>query len=93
MKNIRSFQEHKPEIGDAAFVDETALVIGDVVLGAEDYDNEVRFSGQTAVFMGIWPLPNANSVDVIRLMNLAHNQGKGAAVKKVGEDHKIKKCA
>jgi multidrug efflux pump len=40
--------------------------IADVVLGAEDYDAEVRFSGQTAVFMGIWPLPNANSVDVIK---------------------------
>ena len=40
--------------------------IGDIVLGAEDYDAEVRFSGQTAVFMGIWPLPNANSLDVIR---------------------------
>ncbi len=40
--------------------------IADVVLGAEDYDAEVHFSGQTAVFMGIWPLPNANSVDVIR---------------------------
>jgi multidrug efflux pump len=40
--------------------------IADVVLGAEDYDSEVRFSGQTAVFMGIWPLPNANSIDVIR---------------------------
>ena len=39
--------------------------IADVVLGAEDYNAEVRFSGQTAVFMGIWPLPNANSVDVI----------------------------
>ncbi|MGB7972036.1 MAG: efflux RND transporter permease subunit [Candidatus Deferrimicrobiaceae bacterium] len=39
--------------------------IADVVLGAEDYDAEVRFSGQTAVFMGIWPLPNANSLDVI----------------------------
>jgi multidrug efflux pump len=26
----------------------------------------VHFSGQTAVFMGIWPLPNANSVDVIK---------------------------
>jgi multidrug efflux pump len=39
--------------------------IADVVLGAEDYDVEVRFSGQTAVFMGIWPLPNANSLDVI----------------------------
>ncbi|HUJ17710.1 MAG TPA: efflux RND transporter permease subunit [Nitrospirota bacterium] len=40
--------------------------IADVVLGAEDYDSEVHFSGQTAVFMGIWPLPNANSIDVIR---------------------------
>ena len=40
--------------------------IGDVVLGAEDYDAEVRFSGQTAVFMGIWVLPNANSLEVIR---------------------------
>jgi len=39
--------------------------IGDVQLGAEDYDSEVHFSGQTAVFMGIWPLPNANSLDVI----------------------------
>jgi multidrug efflux pump len=40
--------------------------IADVVLGAEDYDAEVRFSGQAAVFMGIWPLPNANSLDVIK---------------------------
>jgi multidrug efflux pump len=40
--------------------------VASVVLGAEDYDAEVRFSGQTAVFMGIWPLPNANSIDVIR---------------------------
>ena len=40
--------------------------IGEVVLGAESYDTEVRFSGQTAVFMGIWPLPNANSLDVIK---------------------------
>ena len=40
--------------------------IADVVLGAEDYDSEVRFSGQRAVFMGVWPLPNANSLDVIK---------------------------
>lgn len=40
--------------------------IADIVLGAEDYNSEVRFSGQTAVFMGIWPLPNANSLDVIK---------------------------
>src|SRR6187399_918339 len=40
--------------------------IADVVLGAEDYNTEVRFSGQRAVFMGIRVLPNANSVDVIK---------------------------
>lgn len=40
--------------------------VADVVLGAEDYDSEVRFSGQKAVFMGVWVLPNANSLDVIK---------------------------
>jgi len=40
--------------------------IADVVLGAEDYNTEVRFSGQKAVFMGIYVLPNANSIDVIK---------------------------
>src|SRR6201997_3298741 len=40
--------------------------IADVVLGAEDYNAEVRFSGQKAVFMGIYVLPNGNSVDVIK---------------------------
>jgi multidrug efflux pump len=40
--------------------------VAEIVLGAEDYDTEVHFSGQTAVFMGIWPLPNANSLDVIK---------------------------
>jgi multidrug efflux pump len=40
--------------------------IADVVLGAESYEEDVRFSGQTATFMGIWALPNANSLDVIK---------------------------
>src|SRR3712207_5081421 len=40
--------------------------IADVVLGAEDYDAEVRFSGQRAVFMGIFVLPNANSIEIGR---------------------------
>ncbi|MFO1420963.1 MAG: efflux RND transporter permease subunit [Candidatus Competibacteraceae bacterium] len=40
--------------------------IADIALGAEDYSAEVRFSGQTAVFMGIFPLPNANAIDVIQ---------------------------
>ncbi len=42
--------------------------IADVVLGAEDYGAEVRFTGQTAVFIGVWPLPNANSIDVLKLV-------------------------
>ena len=48
--------------------------IADVVLGAEDYNTEVRFSGQKAVFMGIWVLPNANSVDVIKRVRVEMEQ-------------------
>jgi multidrug efflux pump len=40
--------------------------VADVVLGAENYDEEVRFNGQRATFMGIWVLPTANSLDVIK---------------------------
>jgi len=39
--------------------------IADVVLGAENYEQDVRFNGQTATFMGIWVLPTANALDVI----------------------------
>ncbi|HYG69017.1 MAG TPA: efflux RND transporter permease subunit, partial [Anaeromyxobacteraceae bacterium] len=39
--------------------------VATVALGAEDYDAEVNFSGQTAVFIGIWALPNANTLDVM----------------------------
>ena len=40
--------------------------IADVVLGAQNYDSEVRFNGETATFMGVWVLPTANSLDVIK---------------------------
>ena len=40
--------------------------IADVELGAENYEQDVRFNGETAVFMGVWVLPTANSLDVIR---------------------------
>src|SRR6202142_1892444 len=39
--------------------------IADVQLGAENYDSDVRFNGETATFMGIWVLPTANSLEVI----------------------------
>ncbi|WP_242393679.1 efflux RND transporter permease subunit [Anaeromyxobacter oryzisoli] len=42
--------------------------VADVALGAEDYDANVSFTGQTAVFVGVWALPNANALDVIARM-------------------------
>src|SRR5687768_12308802 len=43
--------------------------IADVVMGADTYDMDVRLSGEKAVFMGVWVLPNANSLDVIKKVN------------------------
>ena len=45
--------------------------VADVVLGAESYEEDVRFSGQKATFMGVWPLPNANTLDVVRAVRQA----------------------
>lgn len=40
--------------------------IADVVLGAQNYEQDVKFNGETATFMGIWVLPTANSLEVIK---------------------------
>jgi multidrug efflux pump len=40
--------------------------VADVVLGSENYEEDVRFNGQTATFMGVWVLPTANTLEVIR---------------------------
>jgi multidrug efflux pump len=45
--------------------------IADVVLGAETYDQEVRFNGETAVFIGIYVLPTANTLDVMKRVRAA----------------------
>ncbi|HMA93190.1 MAG TPA: efflux RND transporter permease subunit, partial [Polyangiaceae bacterium] len=39
--------------------------IADVSLGADNYDQDVRMSGRQEVFLGVWVLPTANSLDVI----------------------------
>jgi multidrug efflux pump len=39
--------------------------IADVQLGAENYEQDVRFNGEAATFMGVWVLPAANTLDVI----------------------------
>ena len=40
--------------------------VADVVLGSDSYGAEVRYSGDSATFMGIWTLPNSNALDVIK---------------------------
>jgi len=45
--------------------------IADVVLGAENYDQDVLFNGESATFIGVWVLPTANSLEVIRNVRAA----------------------
>ncbi|MBV8100454.1 MAG: efflux RND transporter permease subunit, partial [Verrucomicrobia bacterium] len=45
--------------------------IAKVELGAANYDTDVRFSGNTATFMGIYVLPTANALDVIKNVRAA----------------------
>lgn len=40
--------------------------VADVVLGAENYDTDVRFSGKSATFIGIQALPTANVLEVLQ---------------------------
>jgi multidrug efflux pump len=64
LRSVREFQQLVVRERNGAVV--RLQDVADVVLGAEDYDAAVNFSGQTAVFVGIWSLPNANSLDVIK---------------------------
>lgn len=43
--------------------------LAEVELGATDYSTVVNYSGQTAIFMGVWVLPTANALDVIAAVN------------------------
>jgi multidrug efflux pump len=45
--------------------------IADVELGAENYEQDIRFNGESATFMGVWVLPTANSLEVIKKVRAA----------------------
>ncbi len=51
--------------------------IADVGLGAVSYDERVNFTGQTAVFIGVWVLPNSNALDVIERVRVELDAIKG----------------
>jgi len=42
--------------------------VASVELGSASSDTVVRSLGKSAIFMGIWPLPNANTLDVMKLV-------------------------
>ncbi|HEY3053650.1 MAG TPA: efflux RND transporter permease subunit [Thermoanaerobaculia bacterium] len=64
LRNVEDFKNLvvKEEGGDVVRLRD----IADVVLGAETYDQEVSFNGETAVFIGIFVLPTANTLDVMK---------------------------
>src|SRR5438874_6233493 len=70
--NLRTAEEFKQLVVKQ---DKNTIVrlgeIADVVLGAETYDEDVRFNGEAATFMGIWVLPTANSLEVIKNVRAA----------------------
>jgi multidrug efflux pump len=39
--------------------------VADVELGAEDYDTTVTMNGESTVFLGVLPLPTANTIEVV----------------------------
>jgi multidrug efflux pump len=64
LRSVREFEQLVVRQQNGAVV--RLRDVADVVLGAESYDEAVSFTGETAVFIGVWALPNANSLDVIQ---------------------------
>lgn len=69
LNNVDQFRELVVAERDGALV--RLGDVADVVLGAESYDEEVRFGGQKATFMGIWVLPTDSTVEVIERVRQA----------------------
>ena len=64
LQSVEEFQEMVVAENNGSIV--RLSDVAEVELGAENYDTEVRFGGQTATFMGIWVLPTESTVEVIQ---------------------------
>ena len=64
LKNVEQFKQLVVAERNGAII--RLSDVAEVVLGAESYDEEVRFGGQKATFMGIWVLPTDSTVEVIQ---------------------------
>ena len=63
LKTVDEFKRLSVAVRDSNII--RLADVADVVLGAENYNEDVRFGGESATFMGVWVLPTANSLDVI----------------------------
>ncbi|MGE5625650.1 MAG: efflux RND transporter permease subunit [Bacillota bacterium] len=52
--------------------------VADTELGSENYDSSASFNGQTAVYMAINPTPDANPLEVVKLVRKAMTEVQGA---------------
>jgi multidrug efflux pump len=69
LQTPKEFQELAVKQNNGAIV--RLKDVAKVELGAANYDTDVRFSGNTATFMGIFVLPTANALDVIKTVRAA----------------------
>jgi multidrug efflux pump len=69
LKNVEEFKQLVVADRNGAII--RLSDVADVELGAESYDQEVRFGGKTATFMGIWVLPTESTVEVIKRVRAA----------------------
>ncbi len=70
--DLRSVEEFRNLV--LAERDGAVVRLGDVAeveLGSESYEAKVRFSGEDAVFMGVWVMPTSNSLEVIGAVRAA----------------------
>jgi multidrug efflux pump len=68
LRSVKEFEQLAVREQNGAIV--RLADVADIVLGAEDYDAAVNFSGETAVFIGMWALPTANALDVMKRVHV-----------------------
>jgi len=69
LKNVEEFSQLVVAERNGAII--RLSDIAEVSLGAESYNDEVRFGGEKATFMGIWVLPTESTIEVIQRVRAA----------------------
>ena len=88
LRNVEEFKRLVVAQRDNSFV--RLEDIADVELGADNYDQDVRLNGDKVVYIGIFVLPSANSLDVVarvrKEMELIQKELPSGMATKIGFD-------